>query len=259
MLFRLGGRTLRQWRFIRDIAAIVAGVVWLAVRPRNWPRTVRAILARQIIFTGVDAIGLTLTIACLAGISVVAQIQMWLGGESAMLGPILVTVIVREAGPLLVNLLVISRSGTAIAAELANMRVHGETDVLEAQGIDPMTYLVMPRVLAITVSVFCLTLFFACVSLLSGYIFGVFLGVTPPEPSLFRTGVFTAIAARDIWNLLAKTVLAGLLVGTICCNEGLMVQGSVTDVPRAATGGVVKSIITVVLVSAIVSVLTYTL
>jgi len=256
---RVGARFLSRWRYNRDIAAMLAGVACLAVRPRFWPRTVRGQLAKQILFSGIDALGLVSLIAVLAGISVVAQAQYWLNnfGQSAMLGPILVAVIIREAGPLLVSFVVIARSGTAIATELAGMRVRREVDVLEAQGVDPMVYLVMPRVLGMAASIFCLTVVLIAVSLGSGFVFGVLLGTTPGSVTLFTGSVLGAIARADVVNLLAKTIVPGLLIGAICAREGLCIRGAVTDIPRAATSGVVRSIAAVLIVSAVASVLTY--
>ena len=74
----------------------------------------------------------------MVGISIVVQMQVFLAkvGESALLGPVLVMVIVREAAPLLVNFIVIGRSGPAIAAELGNMKIAGQVHVLDAQGIE---------------------------------------------------------------------------------------------------------------------------
>ncbi len=253
---KIGDSALEKWRFNRTVAAVILGVLSMSVQPRFWPRTVRTLLARQIVFTGIEALRLTLLVALVAGVAVVAQAQVLLG-QSEMLGPVLVAVIIREIGPLMVNLLVIGRSGTAIATELANMRVRRETDVLDAQGLDPMAYLIMPRVIGMVLSVFCLALVFIAVSLVSGYVFSLLLGVAPTDPEQFTTSVFAAIAPKDVANLFAKTILPGLLIGTICSLEGMTVAGSVTDVPRAATRGVVKSIAAVLVVSAIVSVLTY--
>lgn len=255
----MGTGFLRKWEYSRDIAAVVWGVLQIAARPRFWRRTTRSLLAKQILFTGVEALGLILSLGVVAGIAVVAQAQYWLSslGQSTMLGHILVAVIIRELGPLLVIFVVIARSGTAIAAELANMRVRREIGVLEAQGVDPMAYLVMPRVLGLATSIFSLTIILISVSLGTGFLFGVLLGVTPGDPSLFLGSVLGAIAPADLVNLLAKTTVAGCLIGSICAREGLFVQASVTDVPRAVTRGVVRSIAAVLLVSVIASVLTY--
>jgi len=75
--------------------------------------------------------------------------------------------------------------------------------------------------------------------------------------TLFTGSVLGAIARADVANLLAKTIVPGLLIGAICAREGLCIRGSVTDIPRAATRGVVRSIAAVLIVSAIASVLTY--
>ena len=214
---------------------------------------------RQVLFTGVEALRFVLMIAFLVGVSVVVQAQLWLGtfGQSELLGPILVAVLVREAGPLLVNFVVIGRSGTAIATELGNMRVNNEVRVLDAQGLDPMVYLVMPRVLGVVVSVFGLTVAFIAVSCLSGYVCGLVAGVSPTDPMMFVNSVFRAMGPADFHNLIAKTVIPGALTGAICATEGLRIRGSITEVPQAATRGVVRSIAALFIVSAVVSVLTY--
>ena len=234
-------------------------VLRLALKPGSWPRTVRDVFARQLLFTGVEALRFIGLVGVLVGISVVLQAQLWLGkfGQSALLGPILVAVVVREAGPLLASFIVIARSGTAIAAELASMRVNNEIRVLDAQGIEPLVYLVMPRVLGVAVSILCLGIVFVAVSLGSGYLCGVLLRVSPADPRMFTESVFGAIGRADFANLLAKTLIPGLLTGGICCLEGLSVMGSITEVPQAATRSVVRSIGALFVVSAVVSLLTY--
>lgn len=258
LLGRIGSGWRKKWRTACTVSALVCASLLLAVRRQTWSRPVRLQLSRQILFTGVDALGLTVMMAVLGGISVVAQAQLQLSrfGQSDMLGSILVLVIVREIGPLLVNFIVIGRSGTAIATELATMRSRHEVNVLRAQGVDPMVYLVLPRVLGVVLSVFCLSVIFVAVSFGSGYLFGVLLGVAGP-PSQFLDSVLGAVTGRDVGNFFAKTILPGLLTGAICCHEGLTVTGLVTEVPQAATRGVVRSLAVMLLISAVVSVITY--
>ncbi|MFC1497063.1 MlaE family ABC transporter permease [Verrucomicrobiota bacterium] len=259
MLSKTGGYVLKRWLSVRHVAAVVWGVLSLAPRPNCWPRTVRSLFGRQILFTGIEALGIISLIAFLAGISVVTQTQVWLTriGQTEMLGSVLVMVIVREVGPILVNLVVAGRSGTAMAAELANMRVRGEINVLDAQGIEPMQYLVMPRVLGMAVSVFCLTIIFIALALGTGFVFGFFLKVTTSDPGLFFNNVMSAISPKDIANVFAKTIIPGLTTGAISCISGLSVRGAVTEVPVAVTRSVVASIVTVLVLSALFSVLTY--
>ena len=149
----IGAVAVLRWKRVRAVAALVWTVLFLSLRADSWPRTVRNVFARQMLFTGFEALRFILIIAVLIGISVVVQAQVLLGkiGQAELLGPILVAVIIREAGPLLVNFTVIGRSGTAIATELANMRVHQEIRIMEGQGINLLTYLMMPRILGVAV------------------------------------------------------------------------------------------------------------
>jgi len=259
VLVKTGDFAIGKWRTVRNTAAVAWGVLCVAVLPSSWPRTVREQTAKQLLFTGVEAIDLTILIALLAGISIVVQAQLWLNrfGQSEMLGPLLVAIIVREIGPILVNFVVIGRSGTAIATELANMRVRREVDVLDAQGIEPTIYLIMPRVIGVTLSVFCLTIFFVTVCFGSGYFFARLVGITTANPDIFLRSVLGAVSPADIMNLFAKTLIPGMVTGAICSIEGLSIRGTITEVPQAVTRAVVRSIVALLVVSAAISVVTY--
>lgn len=255
----LGGKTLSRAASLRHVVAVAWTVLRVAVRSRSWPRTVRNVLARQVLFTGFEAIRFVSVVAFMVGISVVVETQVWLTkmGQSGLLGPVLVMVVIREVGPLLTNFIVIGRSGTAIATELGNMKVNGETLVLDGQGLDPFAYLVLPRVLGVALSVFCLTIVFIVVSFISGYLCGLFLNAGGHQPSLFFSSVVGAIRPADVLNVLIKTWVPGLMTGAICCIEGLSVGAAVTEVPQAATRAVVRSITALFITSALVSLVTY--
>lgn len=255
----VGRRTLEKLRGLRYLLAVAWTVLAVAVRPRYWNRTVRNVMARQILFTGYEATRFVGLIALLVGMSIVVQTEVWLSavGQTQLLGPVLVAVVIREVGPLLTNFVVLGRSGTAIATELGIMKVNGEVQVLDAYGLDPFIYLCMTRILGVAVSVFCLTVVFIFISFFSGYLFGSLLGANIIEPGRFTTSVFGALRPSDVWNLLAKTFIPGLLTGTICCVEGLSVGRAFTEVPQAASRAVVRSATALFIVSAIVSVLTY--
>jgi phospholipid/cholesterol/gamma-HCH transport system permease protein len=258
-LARLGVSIREGLRRHGHLAAVASAVLRLSVSPRRWPRTVRAILARQILFTGFEALRLVALVAVVMGVAVVLQTQVWLTkfGQSAFIGPILVAVIIRELGPLLVNFVVIGRSGTAISSELSSMRVAGEIRVLDSMGLDPLATLVLPRCIGVAVSVFCLAVLFVAVSFVSGYLAGLLLGANVGTPGLFADSVLRAIRPADIVNLSAKTLLPGVLTGAICCIEGLGVRGALTEIPQAASRGVVRSVAALFVVSILVSLLTY--
>ena len=254
----VGRVVVRQVRDLRHVLAVGATVAMLAVRPHNWPRTTRDVLSRQLLFTGIQAIGLVLAVACVMGVSVVLQAQLWLSkvGQRALLGPLLMVLIVREVAPVLANLVVILRSAGAVAAEMANMKLSGEVHVLDGQGLDPLLYLVMPRMVAMMIATIGLSLLFAVVSLSSGFLFGTTIGVRV-RPGEFADSIFAAVGTTDVVNLLVKSALPAAATAVICCVEGLGVAGATTEVPRATTRGLERSVIAMFVISAVVSMLTY--
>lgn len=255
----LGDHALRRVRSACYLAAALWTVLRLAVHRRHWPATTRAVFARQLLFTGIEALRFVALAALVTGVSVVVQTQLWLThyGQSGLLGSVLVMVVIRELGPLLVNFIVIGRSGAAITVELANMKVMGELTVLEAQGIDTLLYLAMPRVLALALSVFSLTIAFIVVSFVSGYACGILAGVGAGDPRLFLESVLKGLRPEDVHNVLAKTLIPGMATAIISVMEGVSVGHAVTEVPQAATRAVVRSTVALFVVSAVVSLLTY--
>lgn len=174
-----------------------------------------------------------------------------------MLGPLLVAVVARELSPVLIGIVVIVRSGSAMATELGIMKIGGRVHVLEAQGISPFLYLVMPRVLAAAVSTFCLTVIFILVALASGYLFRATVGKGSRDFLLFANTVTSAVRPTDVFAILSKSILPGLYAGASCCISGLGVGGSLTEVPQATQRALVRSIAGLFVISIAVSFLTY--
>lgn len=255
----IGYRTLSGWVNIRHIAATATAVALAVPDPTMWRRTVRDVFARQLYFTAVQAVPFVALIAATMGVAVVVQAQLWLNraGQTALVGPVLVFIIVREVGPIVTNFIVIGRSGSAMTAELATMKIRGEVHVLDAQGLDPFVYLLLPRAAGMALSVLCLTIVFVVVTVFAGYGVGLLIGAGGMTPGGFLNGVLGAIRPADIFNLVAKTLLPGLLTGVICVTEGLSVGRAATDVPKAASRGPVRSVGALFLTSALVSVITY--
>ncbi len=258
-LARVGRQFIARAGSVTHVVAVASAAVRAACSPRHWPQPVRDVLARQVLFTGVEAMRFVSLVALMVGLSVVVQAQLALRkfGQSDLLGPILVTVLIREIGPLLTNFVVIGRSGTAMATEMATMKVRGEVRLLDQLGLDPFLYLVMPRVLGTALSIFGLTVLFVAVSFLSGYASALLMGAKAGDPTLFMRSVFDALTPADVVNLLVKAFVPGLLTGAICCSEGLSVGGAATEVPQAATRAVVRSTGYLFVTSALVSVATY--
>lgn len=240
-------------------AAMVWAVLSKSVRPGTWTAPMRNVLARQILFTGLEATGFVSLIALIVGVLVVVQAQYWLTrlGQTALIGPILTAVVLRELGPLLTNFVVIARSGTAISTELANMKIHGEVRTLDAMGVDPFVYLVIPRVLGVAASTFCLTIVFLAITFIGGFVCMWIIQLGDIDMGLFFGNIIGAVTVADVFSLLAKSILPGLLTGAICCDEALAVGAAATEVPIAATRGVMRSIGALFVVSLVISVMAY--
>jgi phospholipid/cholesterol/gamma-HCH transport system permease protein len=255
---KLGESVWRQWDELRHAAAVIGTVLGLSVRPRFWARGVWNLFARQVLAVGVEPLGFVCTVAAFVGISVVVQLAFWTGkaGQSQLLGPLLVAVVARELGPILTNIVVIVRSSSAMATELGVLKINGELKALEAQGNDPFLHLVMPRVLGVALSTFCLTIVFILVALASGYLFGAWLGTGSRDVWFFTNTVLNALHPQDIVAILVKSILPALFTSAFCCIGGLG-AGSVTDIPHVTQRALTRSIAGLFMISAVVSLLTY--
>jgi phospholipid/cholesterol/gamma-HCH transport system permease protein len=140
---------------------------------------------------------------------------------------------------------------------LGIMKVGGRVHVLEAQGISPFLYLVMPRVLGAAVSAFCLTIVFILVALASGYSFGALVGKGSRDLLLLATTVSRAVRPKDVLAIVSKSILPGLYTGASCCIGGLNVGRSLTEVPPATQRALVRSVVGLFVIATVVSLLTY--
>ncbi|BDV37414.1 ABC transporter permease [Methylocystis bryophila] len=153
--------------------------------------------------------------------------------------------VLRELGVLLTSIMVAGRSGSAITAEIGSMKVREEVDALRSMGMSPMEVLVIPRILALIVSLPILT-FIADISALFG---GIMMswwygGITPSE---FSGLLQTAVSVRTFSVGLIKAPFMALVIGLIATQEGLATAGSAESLGWRVTASVVKSIFTVII------------
>jgi len=255
----LGAAVWMRWDELRHAAAVIGTVLGCLAQPGCWRRAVRTAFARQVLAIGVEPLWFVGAVAVFTGISVVVQLTFWVGetGQSQLLGPLLVTVVARELGPVLINLVVIIRSGSAMTTELGVLKINGQVSALEAQGGDPFLLLVLPRVLGMAVSTFCLTVVFTFTAFASGYLFATWTGIGTGDLMLFADTISAAVQPKDFFNILAKSVVPALFAGATCCIGGLGVGGSVMDIPRATKRSLTRCVAGLFIVSVVVSLLTY--
>jgi phospholipid/cholesterol/gamma-HCH transport system permease protein len=201
------------------------------------------ITLRQIYFTGVQAIRVVTVVSLALGAVTIIQtgtrLTFMQGAELEVIVPVLIVVILRELGPLLTAIIVIMRSGTAIATELGNMIVSHEFEAIQAMGIQSVYFIVTPRVIGVTMAVICLTIFFNAIALLGG--FGVAKLILPITFPAFLLELQRALSVGDFLLGFLKSVIFGFLIALSCTYHGLTVQRSPIEVPQVATRGVVSA------------------
>ena len=247
----IGQSGARQLSVIGGLARFTLRVLKAGGRLSRAGRLVTLkVLVNQIRFTALQAVGLVTLLAALLSFLVVAQSAAQLGrvGALSRIGTIMVVAVIRELGPLLTALIVVSRSGTAIAAEMATNRVMGEITALEAMGIDPYIYLVLPRFLGSIVSVACLMVVFDVVALASGFLGAATTGMSAQG---YYNIVLATLSAKDVWITVFKGITFGAAVALFCSFHGLSVTAGPTEIPQAVTRGVVGTIVAIFIMSAL--------
>ena len=140
--------------------------------------------------------------------------------------------------------------GTAIVVELGLSRAQGEVEALEALGIDPVHYLVMPRVIGLAAAIFSLTVYLILVALISGYVF-VFLQDVSLTPGEYFSQIARALEWEDFVLLGLKTATFGAIIATVTCFQGLAQRLRLEDVSDATTRAVAQSVVGCVLADAL--------
>lgn len=171
-------------------------------------------------------------------------------GAEQYAGTVMVAVLIREFGPLATALLVLARVGTAIVIELGLSRAQGEVEALEALGIDPVHYLVMPRVIGLAAAIFSLTVYLILVAVFSGYLF-VFLQDVPLMPGDYFNQIARALTWEDFALLGLKTTTFGAIIATVTCYQGLAQRLRLEEVSNATTRAVAHSVAGCVLADAL--------
>jgi phospholipid/cholesterol/gamma-HCH transport system permease protein len=243
--------------------AAMGGIFLAALKALLLPgKTSRASLSgqfsRQLLYTGVEAMGLVSIIAFICGSTIVMQAMtnMTKLGVSSYFGDILVIAVVRELGPFFTSIVVIGRSGAALAAHIGTMRENKEVAALQVMGIDPVCFLVVPALAGMVGSMVCLNVYFDLIAIVGGLIVGQFTTANVPiDIFIGNLGkVVDALSAWDIIISVSKSAIFGCIIAVVSCHYGLRVR-TIRGVPQAAIKAVVGSMVGTILVNVAVTVL----
>jgi phospholipid/cholesterol/gamma-HCH transport system permease protein len=165
--------------------------------------------------------------------------------------------VTRELGPLIAAIVLTGFAGASIAAELGTMKVGEEIEALEAMALNPIRFLVVPRVIATAVSLVVLSVFADICSIVMGGLIGITVLDIPYET--YKLNTINQLRPVDFNTGLIKAAVFGTLLGLIACSNGLRVTGGAAGVGRATTNTVVQSTVAIVICDLLFSSLFYSL
>ncbi|HAV63253.1 MAG TPA: hypothetical protein DCY13_12920 [Verrucomicrobiales bacterium] len=236
-----GRRTLLTVDTIRGMIAFTLISMGALISQRGRARSlIRSLIVDQVALNGLRLLPLGMLVAAAFGLVVVGQIVVLLTrvGATQLIGPLVVSLVIRELAPLITAFLVLGRSGTHTVVQLGTSRALGEVEALETLAIDPIHYLVVPRIIGLATAVFALTVYLIMGSLAFGFVFS-FLTDTPLALEMFVGEIFGALTWLDFVVLGIKTAGFGTIIAVATCYAGLARPLSLPEVAPASTRAVV--------------------
>lgn len=250
----IGRATVSVWEDTRTLITFVGELGVALMLALFHPRQVRwkdVLLVAET--AGVNSVPIIALISFLIGLIMAFQaaIPMRQFGVEIFVADLVALSVLRELGPLMTAILLAGRSGSAFAAELGTMKVNEELDALTTMGLDPVRFLVVPRVLAAVVMTPLLTIFADLLGLMGGSV--VLLSLGFPLITFFNQ-VLSAVTFVDLLGGLVKAFVFGILIAGIGCLRGLQTTTGARAVGESTTRAVVTGIILIIITDGIFSV-----
>lgn len=238
----LGRKVLSFMYFCGGIANLAAQTVYFTFKP---PYKGGRII-EQAKKAGYDSFPIVSLVALFIGFIFALQTAYFMQriGSELYIASLVALSIVRELGPVITALIVAGRVGASNTAELGSMQVTEQIDALETLAENPVKYLVVPRFVALGLTLPILTLYANIIGILGSYfICTIKLGITS---SMYMHVTFTSLLYKDLFTGLFKSWIFGMLIALISCYEGFNVEGGAVGVGKATTRSVVFSFIMII-------------
>lgn len=231
--------------FIKDI------FYWLFFKKRDFKS-----LIREIIFVGINSFPLVFLISFFIGVIIAFQTayQLQQFESEIHLASLVALSMVRELGPVIASLIVAARSGASITAGIGSMKINEQIDALEAFGIAPIDYLVVPKFLALLFCLPVLVIYADLMGILGGYLVGA--SKFSMSFGLYMRMTLEALSMVDIVSGLVKSLVFGAVIAFICCFEGFKPLSSI-DVSKAVTRSIVRSFVMIIVFDCILTAFFY--
>jgi len=226
----------------RGLILLVASVYWVfrpPIRIRQFMEQLDFVGAQSIVLIGLTG-GFTGMVSVLQGYTGLHRY-----GAESMIGATVALALARELGPVISALMIVGRVGSAFTAELGSMRNTQQIDALASMAVEPVQYLVAPRIIASILCMPVLTIIFCFFGMVGGY--WVAVGYLGLDAGMFLGGVRYYLDAGDVAHGLTKSVVFGLIFSLVACSEGYHARGGARGVGLATTRSVVVSAVLVLL------------
>ena len=216
----------------------------------------RSDLMRALQDCGIEALPIVSLISLLVGLilAFVGAIQLMMFGAQIYVANLVGIAMVRVMGAVMTGIIMSGRTGAAFAAQLGTMQVNEEIDAFKTMGISPMEFLVLPRMLALTLMMPLLCLYADLMGILGGLIVGV--GMLDLNMMEYYNQTKASVSLNDLWIGLVQSIVFGILVALSGCLRGMQCGRSASAVGDAATSAVVTGIVSIIIATAVITVIT---
>lgn len=257
----IGGRTLGILDHIGSMVVLTGKAMgWVSRAMFNRKvRIGRAAIVTQMVRVGVRSLFIISLVSSCIGLILALQLSPPLDefGQKALVANIVGVAVLRELGPLIAAVVLTGFAGAAIAAEIGTMVVGEEIEALEAHALNPVRFLVVPRIIAATVSMTCLAVVADFVAIAAALATAM-LALDIPYAT-FMTNFYDQVKPVDFWTGVGKGAVFGFLIGVIACGNGLQVTGGAAGVGKATTATVVESVVAIIITDMIFTAVFYAL
>ncbi|MCH2140039.1 MAG: ABC transporter permease [Phycisphaerales bacterium] len=246
----------RLGRSTRDLLMLIGGTATLAASVGRWYwrsatgtglRVGWPAVVAQMVRVGVRSIGIVLIVSACIGLILAISMYPPLAelGQQNKIANIVGVAVLREMGPIISAVVLTGFAGASIAAEIGTMVVGEEIEALEAHALDPIRFLVLPRLTATAISLLLLTVLADITAVIcSGFVTVMFFDVSA---ALYIDNTLAQLNLSDFLTGLIKATTFGLMLGAIACFNGLRVSGGAAGVGKATTDTVVQTIVAVII------------
>ena len=251
---RLGAGVYSLRHTISELVLLISEVTfWSAVGIFSRRGRRKGAILHQILLVGSDAVGiialLSLVLGLILALQSAAQLRQF--GASIYVADLIAVSMVREMGPMMTAIIVAGRSGSSFAAEISSMKVSEEIDALRMMAINPIRYVVVPKFIALCISMPLLVILSMILGIIGGFIIGItYLDLTPLS---YFTETLSVLTLEDFFVGLSKSLFFAGVIVIIGSYFGFRVQGGAEGVGRVTTSAVVSSIFAVIILDALFS------